>query len=97
MTILPRAASCQRPSADLLAQKLEACNLNKIFFPGYTVVACVRTRESLTLKLETTEPAICPKCGESCIKIHDTRYRRHGGLAPCADSASQVQLACRQE
>lgn len=75
MTILPRAASCQRPSADLLAQKLEACNLNKIFFPGYTVVACVRTRESLTLKLETTEPAICPKCGESCIKIHDTRYR----------------------
>lgn len=39
------------------------------------MVACVRTRESLTLKLETTEPAICPKCGESCIKIHDTRYR----------------------
>ena len=65
MTILPHAASRQRPSADLLAQKLAACNLNKIFFPGYTVVACVRTRESLTLKLETTEPAIYPKCGES--------------------------------
>ncbi len=75
MTILPHAASRQRPSADLLAQKLAACNLNKIFFPGYTVVACVRTRESLSLKLETTELAICPKCGESCIKIHDTRYR----------------------
>ena len=75
MTIPPHAASRQRPSADLLAQKLAACNLNQIFFPGYTVVACVRTRESLTLKLETTEPAICPKCGESCIKIHDTRYR----------------------
>lgn len=75
MTILPHAASRQRPSADLLEQKLAPCNLNQIFFPGYTVVACVRTRESLTLKLETTEPAICPKCGEPCSKIHDTRYR----------------------
>lgn len=75
MTTLPHAASRQRPSADLLAQKLAPCNLNQIFFPGYTVVACFRTRESLTLKLETTEPVICPKCGESCSMIRDTRYR----------------------
>ena len=75
MTILPHAASRQRPSADLLAQKLAPCNLNQIFFPGYTVVASVRTRESLTLKLEATGPAICPKCGEPCTKIHDTRDR----------------------
>ena len=52
MTILPHAASRQRPSADLLAQKLAPCNLNQIFFPGYTVVASVRTQEGLTLKLE---------------------------------------------
>lgn len=38
MTIPPHAASRQRPSADLLAQKLAACNLNQIFFPGYTSV-----------------------------------------------------------
>ena len=75
MTILPHAASRQRPSADLLAQKLAPCNLNQIFFPGYAVVASDRTRESLTLKLEATEPAICPKCGEPCTKIHDTRPR----------------------
>lgn len=68
MTILPHAASRQRPSADLLAQKLAPCNLNQIFFPGYAVVASDRTRESLTLKLEATEPAICPKCGEPCTK-----------------------------
>ena len=37
MPILPHAASRQRPSADLLAQKLAPCNLNQIFFPGYTV------------------------------------------------------------
>ena len=82
MTILPHAASRQRPSADLLAQKLAPCNLNQIFFPGYAVVASDRTRESLTLKLEATEPA-------------DPRRpvpRRHGGLAPCADSASSVQV-----
>lgn len=75
MTILPHAASRQRPSADLLAQKLAPCNLNQIFFPGYAVVASVRNQESLTLKLEATEPAICPKCGEPCTKIHDTRHR----------------------
>ena len=75
MTILPRASSRRRPSANLLAQELAPCNLNQIFFPGYTVVASIRTRECLTLKLETTEPAICPKCGEPCTKIHDTRYR----------------------
>lgn len=49
MTIPPHAASRQRPSADLLAQKLAACNLNQIFFPGYTVVrSCLRpySRES---------------------------------------------------
>ena len=68
MTILPHAASRQRPSADLLAQKLAPCNLNQIFFPGYAVVASDRTRESLTLKLEATEPAICPKCGEPCTR-----------------------------
>lgn len=75
MTILPHAASRQRPSADLLAQNLAPCNLNQIFFPGYTVVASVRTQEGLTLKLEAMEPAICPKCGEPCTKLHDTRYR----------------------
>jgi transposase len=75
MTIPPHAASRHRPSAALLAQKLSPCNLNQILFPGCTVVACVRARESLTLKLETTEPAVRPKCGEPCIKIHDTRYR----------------------
>lgn len=75
MTILPRASSRRRPSANLLAQELAPCNLNRIFFPGYTVVASVRTRESLTLKLEATEPAICPRCGEPCTKIHDTRCR----------------------
>lgn len=75
MTILPRASSRRRPPANLLAQEPTSCNLNQIFFPGYTVVAIVRTRASLTLKLEATELAICPKCGEPCIKIHDTRYR----------------------
>ena len=38
MTILPHAASRQRPSADLLAQNLAPCNLNQIFFPGYANV-----------------------------------------------------------
>lgn len=53
MTILPHAASRQRPSADLLAQKLAPCNLNQIFFPGHAVVASDRTRESLTLSYGT--------------------------------------------
>lgn len=75
MTILPRASSRQRPTAALLEQQLAPCDLNRIFFPGYVVVASNRTRESLTLKLEAAEPAICPKCGEPCSKIHDTRYR----------------------
>lgn len=75
MTILPRASSRQRPSEALIVERLEPCNLNGIFFPGYTVVAAGRPANSLILKLEPTGPAVCPKCGSLCEKMHDTRCR----------------------
>ena len=63
MTILPRASSRQRPSKALIVERLEPCNLNDIFFLGYTVVAAGRPANNLILKLEPTGPAVCPKCG----------------------------------
>lgn len=77
MTILPRASSRQRPSKALIVERLEPCNLNDIFFLGYTVVAAGRPANNLILKLEPTGPAVCPKCGfpPPCEKLHDTRCR----------------------
>lgn len=68
MTILPRASSRQRPPANFLANELASCTLNQIFFPGYTVVASVRTPESLTLKLEATSLRFAPSAASPALR-----------------------------
>ncbi len=75
MTVLPRAFSRRHPSDTELQTVLKPRELNEMFFPGYSVVNSGRTAESLVLKLTANKSPVCPRCGLSCEKVHDTRYR----------------------
>ena len=63
------------PAAEASCRKVNSPGMEDLFYPGYALAEREARPDGLHLTLRPARMAVCPRCGASCGKIHETRMR----------------------